>query len=661
MTAKNQIYKPELLLPAGNIENLFAAFEGGADALYLGLKKFSARNKAKNFSEIELYNAVNTAHLRNKKIYVALNTLLKNEELFEIIDILNFLSQIKVDAVIIQDFAIINLIKKYFKNLKIHASTQMAVHNSIGCNFMEKQGFERVILSRELTEKELKKITEKTKIQTEIFVHGALCYSFSGQCLFSSYLGGNSANRGRCAQVCRRNFVSENTHSNFFSLKDFQLIDKIPLFSKLKITSLKIEGRMKNSEYVYNTVKAYRLAIDDHSKINEAKEILKYDFAREKTMWFMGKSVANSITSNSGTGIYIGKIQNINNNGFEIFSNETLTENSKLRYRNSEDTETDFLKIKSSSSSNNIYFINCETQNLKNGDDIYLLGNNSISFNNKFLSFKQPNFKLIPQNQKNSIKNTFKISTINNKTKKYFLRISNLNDIKELKISQFEAIFLKLTFSNIEKLKNIKITNEIKFKIFIELPKYISELMLENLRKLLNELYELGFKGFIISHISQIELLPPKSKIISNENVYLMNDISINYINSFRISEYCYPLENDYPNYLKSKDRKGIVPVYFYPELFYSRMPVKTINKIKDEDGKEYSKKIVNGFSVISDINPVSFTQTIEKLSNKGYHKFLIDLSNEENIFNLRNIMESIKKSIKIKDTFDFNIKKGLH
>jgi len=219
------MFKPELLLPAGSIETFFAAIDGGADAVYLGFKKFNARNRAKNFSNNDIANVIKEAHSRHKKVYITLNTLLKNSELHELIDTINVISQCNPDAVIVQDFAVIQLIRKFFKNLKIHASTQMSSHNSASASFFKNCGVERIILPRELTEKELRLIVSRSALPVEIFVHGALCYSFSGQCLFSSYLGGNSANRGMCAQVCRRAFKSENEKSTLFSLRDFQLIE----------------------------------------------------------------------------------------------------------------------------------------------------------------------------------------------------------------------------------------------------------------------------------------------------------------------------------------------------------------------------------------------------------------------------------------------------
>ena len=244
-------FKPELLIPAGNIESFHAAVEGGADAIFLGLKQFNARGRAVNFSNPQLITMLDIAGKNNVRIYVTLNTVIKNHEIPELLDVLNFLSQTSVSAVIIQDWGVWYLAQKFFPDLVIHASTQMANHNSIGANFSKKAKIERVILARELTHPELNQIMQKAQNEIEIFVHGALCYSFSGLCLFSSYLGGKGANRGQCTQPCRRFFNDNGKQHAIFSLKDNQQIKFVPDFAKQKVASLKIEGRMKSAAYVY--------------------------------------------------------------------------------------------------------------------------------------------------------------------------------------------------------------------------------------------------------------------------------------------------------------------------------------------------------------------------------------------------------------------------
>ncbi|MCK4979274.1 MAG: U32 family peptidase, partial [Candidatus Delongbacteria bacterium] len=254
--------KPELLLPVGNTEAFYAAVEGGADAIYLGLRYFNARNRAKNFTLNQLQSILAESKRTGTKVYLTLNTLIKNSELPELLDVLYQVSQTSLSSIIIQDWGVYYLVRKFFPDITLHASTQMAFHNSIGTEFAMRKNFERVIMARELTLEELKVISQKSKIKLEIFTHGALCYSFSGLCLFSSFLGGMSANRGQCRQPCRRAFKSEEKENYFFSLKDNQQIEIVPELMKMGISSLKVEGRMKSAEYVNRVAKAYRMVID---------------------------------------------------------------------------------------------------------------------------------------------------------------------------------------------------------------------------------------------------------------------------------------------------------------------------------------------------------------------------------------------------------------
>jgi putative protease len=337
--------KPELLLPAGNIESFYAALEGGADAIYFGLQDFNARRRAKNFSIQQLPAMVSLAQNKKVKLYIALNIVLKNEELPAIFLILHQIQKAGVDAVIIQDLGILFLIRKFFPKLKIHASTQMSIHNSVGVNFAQKSGIDRVVLARELTWKELTEIRKRTKAELELFVHGALCYSFSGLCLFSSFLGGMSANRGACKQPCRRIYNIEDEQKYLFSLKDNELIDFLPQLTENGIGSLKIEGRLKSADYVYTIAKAYRMALDNPSQLKEAKQILKRDIGREKTSYFPGGKVNDAITQMPNTGMFVGYITEKNDNQFSFTSFIPPEEIEKIRVCSPDGQKQESLKI----------------------------------------------------------------------------------------------------------------------------------------------------------------------------------------------------------------------------------------------------------------------------------------------------------------------------
>lgn len=258
------MYKSEILAPAGDWKSFVVAVEAGADAVYFGGKDFSARSFATNLAHDEIKKAINYAHLRGVKCYMAVNTLIKDKEFVALFDYINFLYEEGVDALIIQDLGVYGFCKKYFSDLPLHASTQMSAHNLQDVLRLEKMGFKRVVLARELSLEEAKEIKQKCKIEIEYFVHGALCFSYSGQCLFSSMIGGRSGNRGKCAQPCRKRYslIEINSGKNLniegymFSTKDLCSLD---LFEKMNfIDSLKIEGRMKSAAYVGGVVQKYR-------------------------------------------------------------------------------------------------------------------------------------------------------------------------------------------------------------------------------------------------------------------------------------------------------------------------------------------------------------------------------------------------------------------
>lgn len=273
----------ELLAPAGSYEGLVAAINAGADAVYIGGKKFGARAYADNPEEDKLIAGIRYAHLQGKKVYMTINTLLKEKELHgELYDYVKGYYEAGLDAVIVQDFGVLSFLKKYFPALPVHASTQMTITGLDGVKFLEEQGVKRVVLARELSLKEVENICQNVSAEIECFVHGAICYCYSGQCLFSSFLGGRSGNRGRCAQPCRLPYQTYEGKKALYplSLKDMMTIEYLPELIQAGITSLKIEGRMKRPEYASGVVEIYRKYIDLYQKNPENFQIDSKDKER---------------------------------------------------------------------------------------------------------------------------------------------------------------------------------------------------------------------------------------------------------------------------------------------------------------------------------------------------------------------------------------------
>ena len=278
----------ELLAPAGDIEAGYAALYYGADAVYLGLPKFSARAEAINFTQSELDEFVAYAHSISRKVYVAMNTLVQESELPEVMNGLQTCVDTGVDAVIVQDLGIARIIQKRFPSLELHASTQMAIHNLEGALALKKMGFTRVVTARELSLSEIKHIKDNCGIEVETFIHGALCYSYSGLCSFSSFQTTRSANRGKCVYSCRDTFKLDGRQGHLFSMKDLALEKEV---LKLQGLSLKIEGRKKSALYVAAVTDYYRRILDTGRADISLADNIKQIFSRPwTTLHFKGKN-----------------------------------------------------------------------------------------------------------------------------------------------------------------------------------------------------------------------------------------------------------------------------------------------------------------------------------------------------------------------------------
>ena len=313
--------KPEILAPAGNREAFMAAIEAGADALYLGLKRFNVRDRTENFTFKDLERLIPYAHKRSVKIYPTFNSILKELELVGALKALAILNEMKLDGLIVTDWGLVSLIRKHFPTLKLHASTQLSVHNRQGLEMLAQAGFQRVILARELTLDELAILADHPPLELEVFVHGALCFAYGGQCLISSYHGGRSANRGMCTQGCRRLFRYETPdgerRGTIFSASDLSSLPHVGALARMGIHSFKIEGRQRSAEYVYKAVQAYRKAVDARPEnraeaMAEAQRLAQADMGRKKTDGHMTRPDGRGVVQeglSGNTGIYLGRIE----------------------------------------------------------------------------------------------------------------------------------------------------------------------------------------------------------------------------------------------------------------------------------------------------------------------------------------------------------------
>lgn len=315
----------ELLAPAGNTENFIAAIEAGADAVYVGAPSMNARNLARDLRMEEIFAMVDYCHKNGKKIYLAANSLIREQDLSHSIKTLAILEALDTDGLIVQDLGLVRLIREYFPDIPLHASTLLSANNSIALHGFKELGFERVVLARELTLKEIENIARQSDVEIEVFVHGAMCFSYSGLCLFSSFLGGKSGLRGKCVQPCRRHYSyneqgkgkgKQSKGKYLFSMNDLSGLAVVPELRKAGVTSLKIEGRLRSATYVSHIVRAYRMVMDASPEqfqhvLGEAEKLK--DFAMGRTTssgYFHSPQPVNAITPHySGNmGEFLGRL-----------------------------------------------------------------------------------------------------------------------------------------------------------------------------------------------------------------------------------------------------------------------------------------------------------------------------------------------------------------
>ena len=341
----------ELLAPVGKMESLYAAVQNGANAVYLGGKLFNARHYASNFSDEEMLEAVNYAHLRDVKLYVTVNILIDEGEMDQALDYIKYLYDIGVDGIIVQDIGLAYLVHNILPDLEIHGSTQMTINNAEGAEFLYEQGFSRVVLSRETPLEEIRRISETTDIELEIFIHGALCVSYSGQCLMSSMIGGRSGNRGRCAQPCRMpsslvnargEAIEDWENKHILSPKDLNTLEEIEDLIKAGVVSFKIEGRMKRPEYVATVVDIYRRALDlgyeslEDRDLEDIRQIFNRGFTGGLGFKDFGRNFI-SYDRPDNRGIYLGRVMRVKREKVEVQLDEVLSIGDGVEFRLGQD------------------------------------------------------------------------------------------------------------------------------------------------------------------------------------------------------------------------------------------------------------------------------------------------------------------------------------
>lgn len=666
----------ELLCPAGSLDSFHAAVEAGANAVYLGLPEFNARLRAKNFSIKTLSFLVPFAHQKKIRIYITLNTLIKQQELELMIDVLHQLEQLKIDGIIVQDLGLVKLAHTFFPRLTLHASTQMALHNSMSINEAQTLGIKRMILPRELTLEEIRAIREKTSAELELFIHGALCYSISGMCLASSFLGGASGNRGRCTQACRRLYTHEKRSGFYFSPGDFWAIDFLEKFRELGISALKIEGRMKGAEYVYRTVSLYRQALDHPDQIPAIKEELSHDFGRRKTAFFLSGVVQQSIIqpdAPSGNGTLLGTVLQFNRESFKISTETPLEPGDRIRFQSRDGEDGFHVRVIAlqKEGQNTVVFCNHDSH-LAVKDQVYLISKKS-AVNHAWSKIKMQVrpyiFSHLHRNQVQRILTQASPKSVTHRTgthKKSTLFVS-FNTIQWLKIvdhESVEGIILHLSKTDADFLKtHITQFSPLKKKLILSLPPFIPEADLGIWKDFCTRVAAHGFTQWMVAHLGQKNLIPARMTLFAGSTLWTLNRIASSLLAQEGFTFYTYSPEDDILNLKSIIDTQGLLTVYGLTPLFISRIepPLRNNSTLIDSKNENFIFVKYNHLYYLLGAKPFSLTHRKDKLEEIGISNFILDFSFQQPDKSLyKNVFFSFQRNQKMTHTSLFNHKAGL-
>ncbi|OIN99621.1 MAG: hypothetical protein COX65_03665 [Elusimicrobia bacterium CG_4_10_14_0_2_um_filter_56_8] len=612
----------EILAPAGSKESFIAAIKAGADSVYVGLKDFNARKSAPNLDLHDLAVLTDYAHSRKVKVYLVMNILIKQEEVSGAVRLLSGISGVGVDAVIVQDLGLARIIHDFFPGLRLHASTQLACHNSSGAKVLARLGFKRVVLARELTLAEIKIITGSNKgIEYEIFVHGALCFSISGMCLFSSLTGGLSGNRGRCAQPCRRLWHGRKAKGYLFSPKDLELIDHLESIAKTGVCSLKIEGRMRSSEYVYKAVSQYKTGLKGE------------DLGRKKTTCLFSGRDENLFEPEKAQcmGVQIGEFPDFKAKvGDRIRIVDPKTDRSCM-FKYGLETP--------------------DTSGFKKGDPVYLAG--TADFDGEALTKEleavysayqgKEAAEGLPPAQYTDLVARVWARPLRQKEKLWF----KVSDPAWLKLLGRDNIIFSLNQSNLR---------HVPENAAVEFPPFIAERELGDYKKI-------TAKEYILNNISHFDIVPENAVKIAGPFLYAWNSYAGRALKDLGIRSFFTSWEDDVLN-IKKLNFPLIVTLFGRPVVTRSRMLTREHDYgrvASDKTDLELDQFMEGNLNILVSKKPVMLFNARAELKNAGINEFCLDLSyiKPDKKF-LSELLAAYAVGINFKDSFAFNFRKGV-
>jgi putative protease len=696
----------ELLAPAGSPEALDAAVGEGADAVYLGLKDFNARLRSANFTYAQFESALRSLRKTGKKVYVTVNTVFEQREADRMYQFLKYLASQQPDALIVQDFGVLALARSEFPSLRLHASTQMNIASARGANALSRHGVSRVVLSRELSLEELRGVKSETNLELEVFVHGALCISVSGLCLFSSFLGGKSANRGMCTQACRRLYRQTNGQSGYyFSPNDLQLLERVPDLASAGITALKIEGRMKSASYVGAVVSAYRVVLDALEEggedtvrrgIEVGREILRNDFARPKTKYFFnGDSDIDWLNpdQDGGTGISLGTILKVKGAGEERRALVTPPRGlvpcarDSVRIHKGDDSGRVSHKLTFAEAGNGgltagSFWISAPEGSP--GDHVYLIQTKAMS--KRYAPVIASNAK----GGKGPGRDKAPLAPIFAKKKEQeafpeglYVMVPRPEDLYVLQSSRPERVMLCLSGKNAKYLLDEN-KPPLPFKpaeiILVLDPWFPQEIAgYENgiMAEKIEGLFERGYTHYVVNNPGHFSLFKGfnKAKLIAGPWLYTFNSWSLSFVSSLGADAFISPLENNRQNLertlgIESRESKKKVKkkhftnplhskffltIFSWPPLFNIRADLSKVlelDRFEDNNGDVFSLATGDEGSRVYPEKYFSIVDKLPFLKEAGFARFIIDFSatgaakgSVLKKTNYRDIMRTIKEN----------------
>ena len=693
----------ELLAPAGSPEALDAAVGEGADAVYLGLKNFNARIRSANFAYSQFEGLLRMTRRMKVRVYVTVNTVFEQREADRMYQLLKYLAGLGPEGIIVQDFGVVKMVRDHFPSLRLHASTQMNIASARGANLLSKHGFSRVVLARELSLEEIRDIRDNTNMALEVFVHGALCVSASGLCLFSSYLGGKSANRGICAQACRRFYRhsgddrSAGDGGYYFSPGDLQLLEQVPALADAGINAFKIEGRMKSAEYVGAVVRAYRRVIDGlegdrERSLAEGLGILRNDFARAKTTFYFAGPPAQGEAvpwlnpeQNGGTGIALGTIRRVRGRPGElrglIASSPALPavgDSVRLHRRDDSDRQ-----------SHKLIFAEDETgtdpkravgrwisipDGFSEGDPVYLIQTKAMS---------RRYAQVIPNNL-----DTCRRAPGHDRAPALSLGALSRRDSGAFPegiyamVSRTEDLFVVQSVRPVRAMAEYNRKTAARFlgeggpplpfrpgETILVLDPYFPQALDRLLTEEIPRLFERGYREFVVNNPGHISLFRdmPAARLIAGPYLYAFNRWAAGFIAGMGTEALVCPLENNRQNWEKTIEQnrrsRAFITVFAYPALFRIRADLGPAYGFGSfQDGREGQFRLVterDGSRVYPE-KPFSIVDKIPFLREAGFRRFILDFSGPPlKKKDYRDIMNAVKNAAPLPNSVRFNWKDG--